>query len=43
MAAAAPEQTIDPRSPRVRLAAFFDDGEFTPITPEDDRGVLAAV
>ena len=34
---------IDPRSPRARLTAFFDDGEFTTITPEDDRGVLAAV
>jgi acetyl-CoA/propionyl-CoA carboxylase carboxyl transferase subunit len=34
---------LDPRSPRARLTAFFDDGEFTTITPEDDRGVLAAV
>ena len=34
---------LDPRSPRARLTAFFDDGEFTAITPEDDRGVLAAV
>ena len=34
---------LDPRSPRVRLAAFFDDGAFTAITPEDDRGVLSAV
>jgi acetyl-CoA/propionyl-CoA carboxylase carboxyl transferase subunit len=25
------------------LARLFDDGEFTTITPEDDRGVLAAV
>lgn len=33
----------DPRSPRTRLANLFDDGAFTTITPEDDRGVLAAV
>lgn len=33
----------DPRSPRVRLEAFFDPGTFTPITPDDDRGVLAGV
>lgn len=33
----------DPRSPRARLAVFFDDGEFTSITPEDDRGFLSAV
>lgn len=36
-------EDLDPRSPRARLAAFFDDGIFTPITPEDDRGVLSAV
>jgi acetyl-CoA/propionyl-CoA carboxylase carboxyl transferase subunit len=34
---------LDPRAPRVRLAKLFDDGHFTAITPEDDRGVLAAV
>ncbi len=34
---------MDPRSPRVRLEAFFDPGTFTPITPDDDRGVLAGV
>ena len=34
---------VDPRSPRVRLTAFFDPGTFTPITPEDDRGVLVGV
>lgn len=33
----------DPRSPQVRLAAFFDDGAFTPITPVDDSGFLSAV
>lgn len=34
---------VDPRSPRVRLEAFFDPGTFTAITPEDDRGVLVGV
>ena len=34
---------LDPRSPRARLMNLFDGGEFTTITPEDDRGVLAAV
>jgi len=34
---------LDPRSPRVRLEAFFDPGSFHPITPEDDRGVLVGV
>lgn len=34
---------LDPRAPRVRLAKLFDDGHFIAITPEDDRGVLAAV
>ena len=34
---------VDPRSPRVRLEAFFDPGTFRPITPEDDRGVLVGV
>ena len=34
---------VDPRSPRVRLEAFFDPGSFHPITPEDDRGVLVGV
>jgi acetyl-CoA/propionyl-CoA carboxylase carboxyl transferase subunit len=35
--------SLDPRAPRLRLAKLFDDGHFTTITPEDDRGVLAAV
>ena len=35
--------SIDPRSPRVRLEAFFDPGTFEAITPEDDRGVLVGV
>ena len=34
---------VDPRSPRVRLEAFFDPGTFRPITPEDDRGVRVGV
>lgn len=34
---------LDPRSPRARLANLFDDGQFVTITPDDDRGVLAAV
>ena len=37
------ETELDPRSPLVRLGKFFDDGEFTTITPLDDRGVIAAV
>ena len=37
------ETELDPRSPLVRLGKFFDDGEFTTITPVDDRGVIAAV
>jgi acetyl-CoA/propionyl-CoA carboxylase carboxyl transferase subunit len=34
---------VDPRSPQARLALFFDDGIFTTITPEDDRGFISAV
>jgi acetyl-CoA/propionyl-CoA carboxylase carboxyl transferase subunit len=34
---------VDPRSPLVRLTALFDEGTMTPITPIDDRGVVAAV
>ena len=34
---------VDPRSPRLRLEAFFDPGTFEAITPEDDRGVLVGV
>lgn len=33
----------DVRSPLVRLGAFFDNGEFTLITPADDRGAVSAV
>jgi acetyl-CoA/propionyl-CoA carboxylase carboxyl transferase subunit len=36
-------EDLDPRHPLVRLAAFFDDGEFTTITPVDDSGVISAV
>jgi acetyl-CoA/propionyl-CoA carboxylase carboxyl transferase subunit len=37
------EPALDPRAPRVRLTAFFDPGTMVAITPEDDRGALAAV
>ncbi|MEZ5115399.1 MAG: carboxyl transferase domain-containing protein [Candidatus Nanopelagicales bacterium] len=37
------EPPADPRHPLVRLAAFFDAGTMETITPEDDRGVIAAV
>ena len=32
---------VDPRSPKVRMTAFFDPGSFTTITAEDDSGMLA--
>ena len=34
---------LDPRSPQARLAAFYDQGRFTPITAQDDSGFLSAV
>lgn len=34
---------LDPRSPLVRLAAFYDNGEFTPITAVNDCGIVSAV
>lgn len=34
------DNDLDPRSPAVRLAAFFDPGTLRIITPDDDRGVL---
>ncbi len=34
--------SLDPRSPRARMTAFFDDGTMSIITPEDDRGVVVA-
>lgn len=43
MTTATQETQLDPRSPLVRLARFFDNGEFTTITPIDDSGVLSAV
>ncbi|RCV49198.1 acyl-CoA carboxylase subunit beta [Marinitenerispora sediminis] len=39
-ATAVPE---DPRDPRVRLAAFFDEGSLRLITAEDDSAALSAV
>ena len=33
----------DPRNPRVRLEDLFDGGSCTPITAEDDSGMLAAI
>ena len=41
--APAAEETVDPRSPKVRMSAFFDPGSFTTITAEDDSGMLAGV
>ena len=32
---------VDPRNPKVRMAALFDPGSFTIITAEDDSGMLA--
>jgi acetyl-CoA/propionyl-CoA carboxylase carboxyl transferase subunit len=37
------EAPEDPRHPLNRLAAFFDDGLFTLLSPVDDSGMLAAV
>ncbi|GAB2861954.1 acyl-CoA carboxylase subunit beta [Actinoallomurus bryophytorum] len=33
----------DPRDPRVRLDALFDEGSLRPLTEEDDSGALAGV
>lgn len=38
-----PDRATDPRNPRLRLQAFFDEGSVEFITPEDDSGMLAAV
>ncbi|RNL78914.1 carboxyl transferase domain-containing protein [Nocardioides marmorisolisilvae] len=38
-----PAREEDPRHPLQRLAAFFDDGMFSPISAVDDSGMLAAV
>ena len=47
MAVAATRPNIDrendPRNPRKRLAAFFDDGMLELITAEDTSGILCAV
>jgi len=37
------DKAHDPRNPRKRLAAFFDDGAFELITTEDTSGMLCAV
>ena len=43
-APAAQQEELDPRHPRLRLQALFDDGTFRPLTDENDRsGVLAAL
>ncbi len=36
-----PGVELDPRHPRVRLEALFDNGSFTAITASDDSGMLA--
>ena len=41
--AAKPPREEDPRHPLQRLAALFDAGEFEPISPIDDSGMLAAI
>src|SRR5450432_2809006 len=35
------DTALDPRSPRARLTALFDDDSFQAITADDDSGVLA--
>ncbi|RAY10960.1 acyl-CoA carboxylase subunit beta [Actinomadura craniellae] len=38
------QEELDPRHPRVRLSALFDDGTFRPLTSEDDgSGTLAGI
>jgi acetyl-CoA/propionyl-CoA carboxylase carboxyl transferase subunit len=37
------EAVVDPRDPRVRLAALFDEGTLRLLTDEDDSGALAGV
>jgi acetyl-CoA/propionyl-CoA carboxylase carboxyl transferase subunit len=37
------ETALDPRSPRARLTALFDEGSLDTITADDDSGVLAGV
>lgn len=38
-----PDRATDPRNPRLRLEAFFDEGSVELISPEDDSGMLAAI
>ncbi|KGN39013.1 acyl-CoA carboxylase subunit beta [Knoellia subterranea] len=38
-----PDRATDPRNPRLRLTAYFDEGSVEFISPEDDSGMLAAV
>ena len=38
-----PPRESDPRNPNLRLAAFFDEGTCSLITPDDGSGMLAAV
>ncbi|RBQ19900.1 acyl-CoA carboxylase subunit beta [Spongiactinospora rosea] len=40
---ASDEEAVDPRDPRVRLAALLDEGSVRLITPEDTSGALAAM
>ena len=37
------ETALDPRSPRARLTALFDEGTLDTITADDDSGVLVGV
>ncbi|ASU84544.1 propionyl-CoA carboxylase subunit beta [Nocardiopsis gilva YIM 90087] len=42
-ATTAPTESEDPRTPRLRLAAFFDEGSLRLLTAEDDSAALAAL
>jgi acetyl-CoA/propionyl-CoA carboxylase carboxyl transferase subunit len=37
------DTALDPRSPRARLTALFDDDGFEAITADDDSGILAGI
>ncbi len=44
MTTTSPDETaLDPRSPRARLTALFDEGTLETITADDDSGILAGV
>ena len=44
MTTTSPDETaLDPRSPRARLTALFDEGSLDTITADDDSGVLVGV